>query len=470
MIGFQPSIRKKVKFAYYFGITLISIIAIINILNLRTLNKKIAFSFVISELFDITLEMRRFEKNYFLYRHREDYLENLKFTEKAEDIISKNKEAIKGLSIRADVYVLESNIQEYKSLMQRHFQLSGTSPYEASDLETKIRERGKDLVTQTESISMAERGYIQSLINTSQKIFITSGIFLIIVGFFIAEYLSRMVAKPLKQLENSMQKFANGEFSFIPVISRDKELMSLSKAFNTMLVELELRQRHLIQSEKLASLGTLLFGVAHELNNPLNNISTSCQILREELETADPEFKKELLSQIESETDRARDIVRSILDYSKTGTREVVNISNLVREAIKFIKAEVPPKVELALEIPEDITVKADPQQLKQVFLNLIKNSIEAMDGEGKVTISAKHHHPHIEIRVTDTGKGMSQEVLSKIFDPFFTTKEGGKGYGLGLFVTQNIIKEHGGTIDVQSSPGHGTTFLIRLPEREDEG
>ena len=138
----------------------------------------------------------------------------------------------------------------------------------------------------------------------------------------------------------------------------------------------------------------------------------------------------------------------------------------MINDAVRFMKAEIPPKIELSMNLPEDLVVFADPQQLKQVFLNLLKNSVEAMDGEGRITISARLHDNHIEIRFSDTGKGMTQEVLSKIFDPFFTTKEGRRGYGLGLFVTHNIIREHEGTIDVQSTPGHGTTFLIRLPER----
>lgn len=158
--------------------------------------------------------------------------------------------------------------------------------------------------------------------------------------------------------------------------------------------------------------------------------------------------------------------MRSILDYSKAGKKELINLNSIIKETIRFIKAEIPPEVELLIEVPEEITFPADPQQMKQVFLNLIKNSIEAIGKEGRIQISAMTHDPYVEIRFSDTGRGMSEEVLSRIFDPFFTTKEEKKGYGLGLFVTHNIIKEHGGTIDVRSSPGHGTTFLIRIPRR----
>ncbi|MBI5049604.1 MAG: HAMP domain-containing histidine kinase [Nitrospirae bacterium] len=465
---FQSSIRGKVNYAYYIGITLIVIIALLNYLNLVRISKKIEFGFVISELFDTTLEMRRFEKNYFLYGLKEDYSENLQFTEKAENIIKNNKEAIEKLAIKADVYALDTDIREYKSLMQKYFEQDKKhAPMEPRTLEERIREIGKKIVTSTEAISVAERKYMQTLIERSQRILIFSGIFLIIAGFFIAEYLTRMVIRPLKLLEESMQKIANGEFSFIPVLSRDKELLSLSKAINTMLVELELRQSHLVQSEKLASIGTLLFGVTHEINNPLSNISTSCQILKEEIEEADIRYKKELLSQIESETDRAKDIVRTVLEFSRAGKKENVNLKNVVNESLRLIKGEIPSKIEIRMEVPDDIVLFADKQKLQQVFLNLIKNSIEAITGKGRFSISAKRVKDMIEVEVKDTGIGMEPEIVSKIFEPFFTKKETKKGYGLGLFVVHNIIEEHGGIIDVESHVGHGTTFLIRLPLKE---
>ena len=127
----------------------------------------------------------------------------------------------------------------------------------------------------------------------------------------------RIVVKPLKSLEWTMKSIADGKFSTIAMDSSDQEIVSLADAFNKMIKELEMRQRNLVQSEKLASLGTLLSGVAHELNNPLSNISTSCQILSEEMDELDPEYRRELLSQIEDQADRAKNIVRSLLEFSR---------------------------------------------------------------------------------------------------------------------------------------------------------
>ncbi len=469
MSRLQPSIRRKITYSYFAGIMLIIVVALLNYLDLKTVDEKIESSFVISDLFDTTLEMRRFEKNYFLYEHKEDYSKNLQFTKKAEEIINKNIEALKKLTIKEDIYTLESDVRQYKSLIQKHFELNRKSAsFEAHTLEEKIREKGKEIVVFAEAITIAERKYIQSLIDTSQKLLIGTGVLLIIGGFFIAQYLSRKVISPLKQFENNMQKIADGEFSLMSVLSPDIEMVSLNKAINTMLLELALRQRSLIQSEKLASTGTLLFGVAHELNNPLSNISTSNEILKEEIDDTDIAYKKELLSQIESETDRARDIVRTVLEFSREGKREVVNLRNTVDESIRLVKGKISSKVDIHVEVPDDISLFADKQKLQQVFLNLIRNATEALEEEGKINIlSRRVKNNMIEIEIKDTGIGMKPDVVSRVFDPFFTKKETTKGYGLGLFVVYSIIEEHGGTIDVESEPGYGTIFLIKLPAKE---
>ena len=148
-------------------------------------------------------------------------------------------------------------------------------------LENEIRVTGKDIITIAEEISKTERTSVQALLNTSQRILVFSIILLSIAVIAIGQVLSRMVVKPLKLIEKNMEVIADGRFEKIEIDSRDREIASLTNAFNKMLRELELRQRHLVQSEKLASLGTLLSGVAHELNNPLSNISSSNQILME---------------------------------------------------------------------------------------------------------------------------------------------------------------------------------------------
>jgi signal transduction histidine kinase len=240
-----------------------------------------------------------------------------------------------------------------------------------------------------------------------------------------------------------------------------------------------------VRTEKLASLGTMLSGVAHELNNPLSNISTSCQILLEEWdEAADDATRRMLLGQIDEQCERARNIVRSLLDFARPGPfqAERVVLQPLLEQTLRFIRGEVPAGVDISCSVAEDIAVAGDPQRLQQVFLNLVKNAVQALPGSGRVSITAQARRidgetarslaPHtgcplegevVDVAIADNGPGIPAEVLPRIFDPFFTTKDVGKGMGLGLFITYEIIEEHDGCLAVTTDPGGGTTFHLRL-------
>jgi two-component system NtrC family sensor kinase len=464
----QKSLRQKVLLGYVMGMALMLGVAFVNWHYLNNLEHMIRSGENVSRLFETTLEIRRFEKNYFLYGKEVDYNSLLSFVNTAEDILKRNMDEIGIFAEPAVISVLSTDIANYRELLKnapKMPELGGGAVWER-----KIREKGKSIVTVAEDMSRNERKIMQATLQSSRQSLLMSVVFITFAWFIGGALFYRMFVKPLGELERHMKKVAGGEFMFIPIKSHDREIVSLNSAFNRMLQELEWRQSHVVQSEKLASLGTLLFGVAHELNNPLSNISTSCEILSEELEDADVDYKRELLGQIGSETDRAKDIVRSLLDYSRSGKKEMINLKKAVDESIRFIKGDAPAKVEISVSIPEGITLFADKQRLQQVFLNLVKNGIDAMASDsGKISITAREvKGPAVEIKVSDTGSGMEHDIVSKIFDPFFTTKATRKGYGLGLFIVHHIIvDEHGGSIDVDSSPGHGTTFLITLPEKE---
>jgi signal transduction histidine kinase len=502
MFKYQPSIRQKITFGYYVILVIIVGLSIFTFIELRFMEKKIMLGEAISEFFDTTLEIRRFEKNYFLYNQESDYYENIEYVKKARELLEKNIKGFKTIASPLQISFLENDlnlykelIEEYAGLNRRHnIGLNRRHNIQKTILEGKIRKTGKDIITAAEDISKTERRNLQVMLYNSQNILIFSIISLSLLGIAIGQVLSRMVVRPLKQLENSMEVIAEGKFESIQIRSKDREIVSLTNAFNKMLRELELRQRHLVQSEKLTSLGTLLSGVAHELNNPLSNISTSCEILKEEIEDAHMEYKKDLLLQIEEQTDRARNIVRSLLEFSrdKEFKKEKIPLKTLFEETIRFVKGQVPTKVSIGIDMPDDIFIFADKQRIQQAFLNLIKNAIESIADEGTVSIRAQKRRAidkieaeteiynylkyrgkctleedTVDIEIRDTGEGIPHELLSKVFDPFFTTKDVGKGSGLGLFIVHEIIEEHDGCIAVDSEVGKGTTFLIRLPIKE---
>ncbi len=497
MFTYRSSIRQKITLGYYAIVAIIVCLSIFTFIELRFLEKTMISRDVISEFFDTTLEIRRFEKNYFLYREESDYRENIRYATRARELLEVNFRGFTGITDNDQIARLRKDLERYSELIGQYAGAYGRDRQggvQNAILEGKIRETGKDIITIAENISKNERQYLQKILSHSQNILIFSIIFLSLLVISIGRVLSRMVVRPLKLLEKGMQVIAEGKFETIHIDSKDREIVSLTNAFTKMLKELELRQRHLIQSEKLASLGTLLSGVAHELNNPLSNISSSCQILMEEIEEADVDYKKELLSQVDEQTDKARNIVRSLLEFSrdKEFKKETVIVKKIFEDTIRFLKGQVPTKVEIVMDIPEDVTIYADKQRIQQAFLNLVKNAIESIPEEGTVFIQAHKHRAvdkleedeteifnylryrgkctieedTVDIKIKDTGSGISEELLPKVFDPFFTTKDVGKGSGLGLFIVHEIIEEHDGCIAVDSKEGKGTIFLIRLPIR----
>lgn len=493
MLNYQPSIRKKITLGYYAIVAIIAALSLFTFMELRFMEEKIRFREVISEFFDTTLEIRRFEKNYFLYGQRSDYMENIEYLNRAKELLESNAGDFKLVASHQQISALNDSLNKYKELMDSYAELIKKNP-QIPEMEQDIRKTGKDIISIAEDILRSEQKHLQTFLSRSQSILIFSIALLTILGVILGQVLSRVVVRPLKLLEGSMEIIADGGLEKIHINSRDREIVSLTNAFNKMLKELELRQRHLVQSEKLASLGTLLSGVAHELNNPLSNISSSCQILMEEIEEADIKYKGELLSQINEQTDRARNIVHSLLEFSrdKKFKKETLPLKRLFEETIRFVRGQIPANVEITLNMPDDMIILADKQRIQQAFLNLIKNAIEAVGDEGAIIIKAKKHSAFdkaedkseiynylkysgkctieddtIDIEIRDTGTGIPQEMLPKIFDPFFTTKDVGKGSGLGLFIVHEIIEEHDGCIAVDSETGKGTTFFISLPVKE---
>lgn len=232
--------------------------------------------------------------------------------------------------------------------------------------------------------------------------------------------------------------------------------------------------RQLLHASKLASVGELATGVAHEINNPLAIILASCGVVRDMLNpefnmNAGPEDIIKEIENMESAIFRARGITRQLLDYGRKNAPHPVscNVNQILDDVMRGFKerefevANIKINRDYDPQLPE---IVVDPDQIRQVFLNLINNAGDAISGSGTITISTAKDDHHIRITVTDTGKGMNYDQIQKIFAPFYTTKESGKGTGLGLSVSLSIVRSMGGSIDVQSMPGAGSTFTVLLP------
>jgi signal transduction histidine kinase len=276
------------------------------------------------------------------------------------------------------------------------------------------------------------------------------------------------IIKPLSIVKNATEDIALGRFKSIEVINTKDEIQQVMEAFNTMVRELERRQDQLVQSKKLSSIGTLTAGVAHQLNNPLNNISTSCQIAIDELAAGDTEFLRRMLKNIDQETLRARDVVKGLLEFSRVQEFALrpSHLSDVVKRSVRLVQSQIPADIEMVVRVPEDLMLPMDSQRMQEVFLNLIINAAQSIKGSGRISITAwtDEQTNEVLIDVHDTGQGIPEEIQGQLFDPFYTTKEEGQGTGLGLSVVYGIIQKHRGNITVESTPGKGASFLIRLP------
>ncbi len=476
------SLRRKIILGYVAIAALVAGMSLFSFLELRAVERRIATGARIGEFFDTALEIRRFEKNFFLYRQPTDLAENGLYVERARTLLGDDRSVFESLAEPARIARLAADLDGYSALMAEY----GTNG--TDELAARIRQTGKHIVDVAEELARVERGALQAMLDRHRHWMIGSvaavGLMVIVIG----QWLARRVGRPLKEMETRMKQVGAGKLRRLEMSGNDREIVSLTQAFDHMLHELDTRQGQLVRSEKLAALGTLLSGVAHELNNPLSNISTSCQILTEEIDHGDPEFRKELLEQILDETWRARRIVRSLLDYARDRafTREPLPLAALAEETLRLIHGRIPAEVSINLAIADDLTVWGDRQRLQQVLINLLGNAIEAVAGAGRIDVSAQTttaplpsgalvfgqrggKGETVEIVVRDNGTGIPAEVLPRIFDPFFTTKAVGHGLGLGLFIVFEIIEEHGGCIAVTSEAGKGTTFLIRLPAQPGE-
>lgn len=236
-------------------------------------------------------------------------------------------------------------------------------------------------------------------------------------------------------------------------------------------------QLEVIQNEKMAAIGILAGGVAHEINNPLGGILAFTQLLLKDSREQKNEELTADLKEIENAAIRCKKIVADLLDFSRMSKDKEyasVDVNNLIQNVIPFIRSEIRSlNVDLEIDVHEDIPkVYGIANRLQQVFLNLMTNACHAMPRGGnlKLTTDVTRDRKRVIIRVRDTGEGIPDDIRDRIFDPFFTTKIPGKGTGLGLSISYRIIKEHGGTIEVESDNDRGATFTILLPAADDKG
>jgi signal transduction histidine kinase len=276
--------------------------------------------------------------------------------------------------------------------------------------------------------------------------------------------------RPVSELVEAVKHVGSGGLHYRLPHDREDEIGMLVQSFNQMMDSLQKNLVQIQQSEKLAVVGELAAGVAHEINNPLDGLQNSIRLIRND--PSNTEQMNLLLPLMAEALDRIEFIVKKLLTFSRKQAlqKNVVDVDHLIVESLEFVMHKIKGKaIALRYTPPEPpISLRADERQLSQALINIILNAIDSMDRDGCLTIvverTTMRGRDMVKVAVEDTGCGMTPEVLAKIFDPFFTTKKDGKGTGLGLTVSLNIVKEHNGEIEVKSVVHQGSTFIIQVP------
>jgi two-component system NtrC family sensor kinase len=420
------------------------------------------------DLYNSVLEIRRYEKNFLLYKNRDNLNETISYFTRAKELyagIASDPETIRSETI---LYKLGALFDDYRQVLVKEQETDpNIMPTEAT--QEKIRSVGKQMVDLAGALLVESRNSVAISARNGMRWPLTTTGLILILFVMGAILVNRKVVRPLVGLERATEKIGRGDFGPILHATRiESEVDRLVIAFNRMVEELEARQEQIIHSRKIASLGTLVSGVAHELNNPINNIILTIDSMvggrriSEERRTA-------LLQDILDQAIRASGIVKNLLDFSRSQTSTVqdIEIPQLMQDTIKIAGNQIAlNNIRVHQHIaPGLATVRGNRQELQQVLLNLIINSVQAMPTGGDLTITADQvKDKRIDITVQDTGVGIPEEHLPHIFDPFFTTKEVGQGTGLGLSVSYGIIHKLGGRISVDNCKGKGCKFTVVIP------
>ena len=327
-------------------------------------------------------------------------------------------------------------------------------------------------------LSLVLVGGMDELLSPSEKVLsavvVAAAVMAAIAGLLLAYFVTTLVLRPVRQVAAVVRRLVGGDFTARVGVRPSGELGVLCDAIDRMAEtvvrrEEQLKQTtrlHIGRTEKLASIGRLAAGVAHEINNPLTGVLTFACLLRDKPKM-DEEDKQDL-DLIIHETTRAAEIVRGLLDFARERpfVQEPLDVNEVVRRTVRLIRNQkLFDHIVIEELLEEDLPhMEGDMNQLQQVFLNLSLNACEAMPNGGKITIRSMAKGDQLFVSLTDTGCGIKNEHFDQVFEPFFTTKPVGKGTGLGLSVSYGIIRKHGGTIEVESEEGRVATFTVVLP------
>jgi two-component system NtrC family sensor kinase len=464
------TIKQRIIIAVLIQAIMIFIIGIFVYLSFNNVLSKLRSIEIIDDVNIALLEMRKTEKNYFLYHDPNALKELAKLGEERYGIILSSKSYVVPIlhkSGRKNYDRLLDILKEYLSLANNAI----STKVVPHDFEGKLRTMGQDLTSVSELLLKQERENVSRTINNNVLMLITSLGVILIIQLILWQYFFSLIIQELTVMERMIKMVSEGRFHEVAVkpISPHNEIEIAVKAISDMARKLEKREDEILQAGKLASLGVLISGVAHELGNPLNNISLMAQTYLSVYDMLGDEEKKNFMGDVYTQTERIRKIVENLLDFSRQKKQELQewDLKEIVQMSLSLVANHLKlAKVRQQVVIPDNLPqVYVDASQIEQVLVNLFINAIQAMPEGGDLLVNGSYDpkSANLILEIRDTGIGIQKDILPNIFDPFFTTKST-KGTGLGLSVSYGIIRQHHGDISVESEEGQGTRFIIKLP------
>ncbi len=468
----RPSISIRAKVAISFSLFFILSFTVTgwSYWILTKLETKIDFLEIADNYMAEIQQARRFEKNYLLYStDLEEALEHLKT---ADAILKQKNEQIEKILEKEHFKTMVTYMSKYHN--QLVLLRSAKNDKEKELIVPMLRQFGSQMVSFAGEFVEKEQISAKRMFLLAKRVPLYFMSVLFVLMSFVLMFLARQLLLTLNRFMEYTKRIGEGDFSpILPARKYKDEFTKLAEAFNHMIKELDHKHNVLLESHKLRAIGTLVAGVAHELNNPLNNTLLTASMLTEDFHTLSEEEKMEMVNDVINETERAQRVVKNLLDFAREGETAIapLEIGKIVEDSTRLVVNQVKfAKVNLELNCETNLPrIHGDEQKLKQVFVNLILNAVDVLTPGGQIRIHVqKDQTPgYVLVTVKDNGPGIPEHIQGRIFDPFFTTKAQSKGTGLGLSVSQGIIKKLGGYIHLTSNPDKGTIFTVSLPTTE---
>jgi two-component system NtrC family sensor kinase len=480
----MTSLVSKITTSYGLSKIALLIFVAVVIADLHYLQTQIVEGEAVNDFFTTTQEIRFDEKNLFLYHHSSDYDKLQGQLKTAENILSENQRVFSEIASDTELKKVNTLLDDYRQQLEQYM---GLSESDRLGMQDKIRVTGHAITELIRDFNQRIRVVLTETTQVAARTLMIASVTVILLGILSAMFMVRRVVRPLRDLEKQLDELAEGNEQTLTLPSQDKEIQSFVHHFNSMLDRLRAQQNQTRQHEKAAALGVLVSGVAHELNNPLSNISTSVQLLLEDDGTTRDDLRRQWLAHVDGECERARRIVRRLLDSVRQPKLHLQshNADVLVQSAVLLIHRQLPPTIYLHIEDIPSTPLLVDRERMQQVFINLIRNAVDA--GAQNISVVGRettweesmpantdylvgdiepirHAAGVMQFNIEDDGPGISGEHLAQIFNPFFTTKSSGEGTGLGLYLVEEIISEHNGCMSVENREEGGTRFMVWLP------